>query len=93
MCLHSEKAHDVGITHYDVSSQPVPGGEQGLQFFWLASGDQDFQIKIWVISFTHILGFELKYKRTLTEHRTPIVGGGFFSWLADASLRDCLLMI
>ena len=93
MCLHSEKAHDVGITHYDVSSQPVPGGEQGLQFFWLASGDQDFQIKIWVISFTHILGFELKYKRTLTEHCTPILGGGFFSWLADASLRDCLLMI
>ena len=77
-CLHSEKAHDLGITHYDISSQLVPGGEQGLQFFWLASGGQDSQIKIWVISFTRILGFELKYKSTLTEHCIPVLAGGFF---------------
>uniref|UniRef100_A0A8C6F5M4 WD repeat, SAM and U-box domain-containing protein 1 n=1 Tax=Monodon monoceros TaxID=40151 RepID=A0A8C6F5M4_MONMO len=54
-CLHSEKAHDLGITCCDFSSQPVSGGEQGLQFFRLASCGQDCQIKIWVISFTHTL--------------------------------------
>ena len=32
------------------------GGEQGLQFFQLASCGQDCQIKIWIISFIHILG-------------------------------------
>lgn len=31
-------------------------GEQGLQFFRLASCGQDCQIKIWVVSFTHISG-------------------------------------
>lgn len=31
-------------------------GEQDLQFFRLASCGQDCQIKIWVVSFTHILG-------------------------------------
>uniref|UniRef100_A0A667G745 WD repeat, SAM and U-box domain-containing protein 1 n=1 Tax=Lynx canadensis TaxID=61383 RepID=A0A667G745_LYNCA len=54
-CLHSEKAHDLGITCCDFSSQPVSDGEQGLQYFRLASCGQDCQIKIWVVSFTHIL--------------------------------------
>lgn len=31
-------------------------GERGLQFFRLASCGQDCQIKIWVVSFTHIFG-------------------------------------
>ncbi|XP_011893860.1 PREDICTED: WD repeat, SAM and U-box domain-containing protein 1 isoform X2 [Cercocebus atys] len=54
-CLHSEKAHDLGITCCDFSSQPVSDGEQGLQFFRLASCGQDCQVKIWIVSFTHIL--------------------------------------
>ncbi|XP_048962118.1 WD repeat, SAM and U-box domain-containing protein 1 isoform X2 [Canis lupus dingo] len=120
-CLHSEKAHDLGITCCDFSSQPVsdfiylfmreremqrhrqrekqapcrepdvgldpgtPGshprpkadGEQGLQFFRLASCGQDCQIKIWVVSFTHILGFELKYKSTLSGHCAPVLACAF----------------
>ncbi|XP_017918909.1 PREDICTED: WD repeat, SAM and U-box domain-containing protein 1 isoform X3 [Capra hircus] len=76
-CLHNEKAHDLGITCCDFSSQPVPGGEEGLQFFQLASCGQDCQIKIWVISFIHILGFELKYKSTLTGHCAPVLACAF----------------
>ncbi|XP_045020623.1 WD repeat, SAM and U-box domain-containing protein 1 isoform X5 [Bubalus kerabau] len=76
-CLHSEKAHDLGITCCDFSSQPVPGGERGLQFFQLASCGQDCQVKIWVISFIHILGFELKYKSTLTGHCAPVLACAF----------------
>ncbi|XP_074255742.1 WD repeat, SAM and U-box domain-containing protein 1 isoform X3 [Saimiri boliviensis] len=53
-CLHSEKAHDLGITCCDFSSQPVSDGEQGLQFFRLASCGQDCHVKVWVVSFTHI---------------------------------------
>ncbi|XP_032492564.1 WD repeat, SAM and U-box domain-containing protein 1 isoform X1 [Phocoena sinus] len=76
-CLHSEKAHDLGITCCDFSSQPVSGGEQGLQFFRLASCGQDCQIKIWVISFTHTLGFELKYKSILSGHCAPVLTCAF----------------
>ncbi|XP_024836255.1 WD repeat, SAM and U-box domain-containing protein 1 isoform X3 [Bos taurus] len=53
------------------------GGERGLQFFQLASCGQDCQIKIWVISFIHILGFELKYKSTLTGHCAPVLACAF----------------
>ncbi|XP_021572003.1 WD repeat, SAM and U-box domain-containing protein 1 isoform X2 [Carlito syrichta] len=54
-CLHSEKAHDLGISCCDFSSQPVSDGEQSPQFFRLASCGQDCQVKIWVVSFTHII--------------------------------------
>uniref|UniRef100_A0A8C5KY28 WD repeat, SAM and U-box domain-containing protein 1 n=1 Tax=Jaculus jaculus TaxID=51337 RepID=A0A8C5KY28_JACJA len=76
-CLHSEKAHDLGITCCDFSSQPVSDGEQGLQFYRLASCGQDCQIKIWVVSFTHVLGFELKYKSTLGGHSAPVLACAF----------------
>nr|XP_037858003.1 WD repeat, SAM and U-box domain-containing protein 1 isoform X3 [Chlorocebus sabaeus] len=76
-CLHSEKAHDLGITCCDFSSQPVSDGEQGLQFFRLASCGQDCQVKIWIVSFTHILGFELKYKSTLSGHCAPVLACAF----------------
>uniref|UniRef100_A0A8C6RFW0 WD repeat, SAM and U-box domain-containing protein 1 n=1 Tax=Nannospalax galili TaxID=1026970 RepID=A0A8C6RFW0_NANGA len=76
-CLHSEKAHDLGITCCDFSSQPLSGGEQGLQFYRLASCGQDCQIKIWAVSFTHILGFELKYKSTLNGHCAPVLACAF----------------
>uniref|UniRef100_A0A2K5CYU6 WD repeat, SAM and U-box domain-containing protein 1 n=1 Tax=Aotus nancymaae TaxID=37293 RepID=A0A2K5CYU6_AOTNA len=76
-CLHSEKAHDLGITCCNFSSQPVSDGEQGLQFFRLASCGQDCQVKIWVVSFTHIFGFELKYKSTLSGHCAPVLACAF----------------
>ncbi|XP_012582357.1 PREDICTED: WD repeat, SAM and U-box domain-containing protein 1 isoform X4 [Condylura cristata] len=76
-CLHSEKAHDLGITCCDISSQPFSDGEQGLHFFRLASCGQDCQIKIWVVSFTHRLGFELKYKSTLSGHCAPVLACAF----------------
>uniref|UniRef100_A0A2K6SWN9 WD repeat, SAM and U-box domain-containing protein 1 n=1 Tax=Saimiri boliviensis boliviensis TaxID=39432 RepID=A0A2K6SWN9_SAIBB len=57
-CLHSEKAHDLGITCCDFSSQPVSDGEQGLQFFRLASCGQDCHVKVWVVSFTHIFSVD-----------------------------------
>lgn len=75
-CLHSEKAHDLGITCCDFSSQPVSGGEQYLQFFRLASCGQDCLVKIWLVS-THILGFELKYKSTLSGHCAPALACAF----------------
>ncbi|XP_003405882.1 WD repeat, SAM and U-box domain-containing protein 1 isoform X1 [Loxodonta africana] len=76
-CLHSEKAHDLGITCCDFSSQPVSDGAQDLQFFRLASCGQDCQIKIWIVSFSHILGFELKYKSTLSGHCAPVLACAF----------------
>ncbi|XP_023372589.1 WD repeat, SAM and U-box domain-containing protein 1 isoform X2 [Otolemur garnettii] len=76
-CLHSEKAHDLGITCCDFSSQPVLDGEQSLQFFRLASCGQDCQVKIWLVSFTHVLGFELKYKSALSGHSAPVLACAF----------------
>ncbi|KAM9250168.1 WD repeat, SAM and U-box domain-containing protein 1 isoform 3-T3 [Dugong dugon] len=76
-CLHSEKAHDLGVTCCDFSSQPVSDGEQDFQFFRLASCGQDCQIKIWIVSFTHILGFVLKYKSTLSGHSAPVLACAF----------------
>ncbi|XP_040827540.1 WD repeat, SAM and U-box domain-containing protein 1 isoform X3 [Ochotona curzoniae] len=75
-CLHSEKAHDLGVTCCDFSSQPVSGGEQCPQFFRLASCGQDCQVKIWIVS-TRILGFELKYKSSLSGHCAPVLACAF----------------
>ncbi|XP_045043298.2 WD repeat, SAM and U-box domain-containing protein 1 isoform X4 [Desmodus rotundus] len=76
-CLHSEKAHDLGITCCDFSSQPVSDGEQSLQFFRLATCGQDCQIRIWGVPLSHILGFELKYKSTLSGHCAPVLACAF----------------
>ncbi|XP_055456565.1 WD repeat, SAM and U-box domain-containing protein 1 isoform X3 [Psammomys obesus] len=76
-CLHSEKAHDLGITCCSFSSQPLPGGEQGLQFYRFASCGQDCEIKLWLVSFTHVSGFELKYKSTLSGHSAPVLACAF----------------
>ncbi|XP_075385805.1 WD repeat, SAM and U-box domain-containing protein 1 isoform X1 [Tenrec ecaudatus] len=81
-CLHSEKAHDLGITCCDFSSQPVSDlylldGEPGLQVFRLASCGQDCHIKFWIVSFTHILGFGIKYKSTLSGHCAPVLACAF----------------
>ncbi|KAM4859260.1 WD repeat, SAM and U-box domain-containing protein 1 isoform 2-T4 [Thomomys bottae] len=76
-CLHSEKAHDLGITCCDFSSQPISDGDQDFQCFRLASCGQDCQVKIWVVSFTHILGLKLKYKSTLSGHCAPVLACAF----------------
>ncbi|OBS74498.1 hypothetical protein A6R68_14960 [Neotoma lepida] len=76
-CLHSEKAHDLGVTCCDFSPRPLSGGEQGLQFYQLASCGQDCEIKLWVVSFTRVLGFELKYKSTLRGHCAPVLACAF----------------
>ncbi|XP_054976510.1 WD repeat, SAM and U-box domain-containing protein 1 isoform X3 [Sorex araneus] len=52
-------------------------GEQGLQVFHLATCGQDCQIKIWVVSFIHTSGFELKYKSTLSGHCAPVLACAF----------------
>uniref|UniRef100_A0A7N4Q1J7 WD repeat, SAM and U-box domain-containing protein 1 n=1 Tax=Sarcophilus harrisii TaxID=9305 RepID=A0A7N4Q1J7_SARHA len=76
-CLYSEKAHDLGITCCDFSSQPISDGEHGPQFFRMASCGQDCQIKLWVTSLTDFLGFELKYKCTLSGHSAPVLSCAF----------------
>lgn len=76
-CLHSEKAHDLGITCCSFSSQPLSGGEHGLQLYRLASCGQDCEIKLWVVSFTRVLGFELKYRSTLSGHCAPVLACAF----------------
>uniref|UniRef100_A0A8C5VBM8 WD repeat, SAM and U-box domain-containing protein 1 n=1 Tax=Microcebus murinus TaxID=30608 RepID=A0A8C5VBM8_MICMU len=84
-CLHSEKAHDLGITCCDFSSQPVSDGEQDLQFFRLASCGQDCQIKIWVVSFTHVLARstedQLKFTEDWSEEDVSM-------WLCAQGLKD-----
>ncbi|XP_074159490.1 WD repeat, SAM and U-box domain-containing protein 1 isoform X3 [Sminthopsis crassicaudata] len=76
-CLHREKAHDLGITCCDFSSQPISDGEHGPQFFRMASCGQDCEIKLWVTSLTDFLGFELKYKCTLSGHSAPVLSCAF----------------
>ncbi|XP_036599118.1 WD repeat, SAM and U-box domain-containing protein 1 isoform X1 [Trichosurus vulpecula] len=76
-CLHSEKAHDLGITCCDFSSQPISDGEHGPQFFRMASCGQDCQIKLWVTTLRDFLGFELKYKCTLSGHSAPVLSCAF----------------
>uniref|UniRef100_A0A2K6MQS7 WD repeat, SAM and U-box domain-containing protein 1 n=2 Tax=Rhinopithecus TaxID=542827 RepID=A0A2K6MQS7_RHIBE len=85
-CLHSEKAHDLGITCCDFSSQPVSDGEQGLQFFRLASCGQDCQVKIWIVSFTHILArsTEDQLKQFTEDWSEEDVS----TWLCAQDLKD-----
>ncbi|XP_040827541.1 WD repeat, SAM and U-box domain-containing protein 1 isoform X4 [Ochotona curzoniae] len=84
-CLHSEKAHDLGVTCCDFSSQPVSGGEQCPQFFRLASCGQDCQVKIWIVS-TRILA------RSLEEQPKQFVEDwseeDVSSWLCAQGLED-----
>uniref|UniRef100_A0A2R8MTT0 WD repeat, SAM and U-box domain-containing protein 1 n=1 Tax=Callithrix jacchus TaxID=9483 RepID=A0A2R8MTT0_CALJA len=85
-CLHSEKAHDLGITCCDFSSQPVSDGEQGLQFFRLASCGQDCQVKIWVVSFTRI------FARSTEDHLKQFTEDwseeDVSTWLCAQGLKD-----
>uniref|UniRef100_A0A8B9FEV5 WD repeat, SAM and U-box domain-containing protein 1 n=1 Tax=Amazona collaria TaxID=241587 RepID=A0A8B9FEV5_9PSIT len=76
-CLCNEKAHDLGVTCCDISSQPVSDGEHGFIYFQMASCGQDNQIKLWLILFTDFLGVELKYKCTLNGHSAPVLACAF----------------
>ncbi|XP_006872093.1 PREDICTED: WD repeat, SAM and U-box domain-containing protein 1 isoform X2 [Chrysochloris asiatica] len=85
-CLHSEKAHDLGITCCDFSSQPISDGEQSLQLFRLASCGQDCQIKLWIVSFTHILARSMEdqlkqFTEDWSEEDVSV-------WLCEQSLND-----
>ncbi|XP_043851609.1 WD repeat, SAM and U-box domain-containing protein 1 isoform X2 [Dromiciops gliroides] len=52
-------------------------GEHGPQFFRMASCGQDCQIKLWVTTLGDVLGFELKYKCTLSGHSAPVLSCAF----------------
>ncbi|NXJ77997.1 WSDU1 protein, partial [Trogon melanurus] len=76
-CLYNEKAHDLGVTCCDVSSQPISDGEHGFVYFQMASCGQDNQIKLWHVLFADVLGVELKYKCTLSGHSAPVLACAF----------------
>ncbi|XP_051479887.1 WD repeat, SAM and U-box domain-containing protein 1 isoform X2 [Apus apus] len=76
-CLYNEKAHDLGVTCCDISSQPISDGEHGFTYFQMASCGQDNQIKLWLILFTDFSGVELKYKCTLNAHSAPVLACAF----------------
>ncbi|XP_053925179.1 WD repeat, SAM and U-box domain-containing protein 1 isoform X1 [Cuculus canorus] len=78
-CLYNEKAHDLGVTCCDISSQPISGGEHGFRHFQMASCGQDNQIKLWLIFSADSLGVELKYQCTLNGHSAPVLACAF-SW-------------
>nr|XP_056717280.1 WD repeat, SAM and U-box domain-containing protein 1 [Euleptes europaea] len=73
-CLYNEKAHDLGVTCCDFSSQLVSGNKQEFQ---MASSGQDNVIKIWFISSAEPIGVELKCKHTLSGHTAPVLACAF----------------
>ncbi|XP_006880863.1 PREDICTED: WD repeat, SAM and U-box domain-containing protein 1 isoform X2 [Elephantulus edwardii] len=85
-CLHSEKAHDLGITCCDFSSQPISDGELGHQSFRLASCGQDCQIKIWIVSFSHIL--ERSTEDQLKQFTEDWSEEDVSMWLCEQGLMD-----
>ncbi|XP_066468133.1 WD repeat, SAM and U-box domain-containing protein 1 [Tiliqua scincoides] len=76
-CLCNEKAHDLGVTCCDFSSQPFSGNKQDVKYFQMASSGQDSIIKIWLVLCTDPVGLELKYKRTLSGHTAPVLACAF----------------
>ncbi|XP_042303084.1 WD repeat, SAM and U-box domain-containing protein 1 isoform X1 [Sceloporus undulatus] len=76
-CLYNEKAHDLGVTCCDFSSQPLSGNKENVKYFKMASSGQDSTIKIWLISFTEDTGLELKLKCALSGHTAPVLACAF----------------
>nr|XP_033802145.1 WD repeat, SAM and U-box domain-containing protein 1 [Geotrypetes seraphini]XP_033802146.1 WD repeat, SAM and U-box domain-containing protein 1 [Geotrypetes seraphini]XP_033802147.1 WD repeat, SAM and U-box domain-containing protein 1 [Geotrypetes seraphini] len=76
-CLYAEKAHDLGVTCCDFSSQPITDGEHDSKSFRLASCGQDNQVKLWILSLSVITGFEMKFKCTLSGHSAPVLSCAF----------------
>ncbi|KAM9011968.1 WD repeat, SAM and U-box domain-containing protein 1 isoform 2-T3 [Ara ararauna] len=94
-CLCNEKAHDLGVTCCDISSQPVLDGEHGFGYFQMASCGQDNQVKLWLILFTDFLGVELKYKCTLNGHSAPVLACAFShdgQMLVSGSVDKCVIV-
>ncbi|XP_065527243.1 WD repeat, SAM and U-box domain-containing protein 1 isoform X3 [Lathamus discolor] len=94
-CLCNEKAHDLGVTCCDISSQPVSDGEHGFRYFQMASCGQDNQIKLWLILSADFLGAELKYKCTLNGHSAPVLACAFShdgQMLVSGSVDKCVII-
>ncbi|KFP85210.1 WD repeat, SAM and U-box domain-containing protein 1, partial [Apaloderma vittatum] len=94
-CLYNEKAHDLGVTGCDISSQPVSDGECGFVYFQMASCGQDNQIKLWHVLFADVLGVELKYKCTLSGHSAPVLACAFSydgQMLVSGSVDKCVVI-
>ncbi|XP_054237119.1 WD repeat, SAM and U-box domain-containing protein 1 isoform X2 [Indicator indicator] len=94
-CLCNEKAHDLGVTCCDISSQPVSGDEHTFTCFQMASCGQDNQIKLWLILFADSSGAELKYKCTLSGHSAPVLACAFShdgQILVSGSVDKCVIV-
>ncbi|XP_061861102.1 WD repeat, SAM and U-box domain-containing protein 1 isoform X2 [Colius striatus] len=94
-CLYNEKAHDLGVTCCDISSQPIYGGERGFRYFQMASCGQDNQIKLWLIWFENFLGVELRCKCTLSGHSAPVLACAFSydgQMLVSGSVDKCVII-
>ncbi|XP_061464700.1 WD repeat, SAM and U-box domain-containing protein 1 isoform X2 [Rhineura floridana] len=76
-CLYNEKAHDLGVTCCDFSSQPVSGNKQDVKYFQMASSGQDNLIKLWLISLADHTGLEVKCKCMLKGHTAPVLACAF----------------
>ncbi|XP_077176091.1 WD repeat, SAM and U-box domain-containing protein 1 [Paroedura picta] len=73
-CLYNEKAHDLGVTCCDFSSQVVSGNKQEFQ---MASSGQDNVIKIWIVSSADPICMELRCKHILSGHTAPVLSCAF----------------
>ncbi|NXX75723.1 WSDU1 protein, partial [Urocolius indicus] len=94
-CLYNEKAHDLGVTCCDISSQPISGGERGFRYFQMASCGQDNQIKLWLIWFEDFLGVKLRCKCTLSGHSAPVLACAFSydgQMLVSGSVDKCVII-
>ncbi|CAH2305585.1 WD repeat, SAM and U-box domain-containing 1 isoform X1 [Pelobates cultripes] len=76
-CLHSEKAHDLGVACCDFAAQPIAGAERGMEHFQLASCGQDNEIRLWLISYSGAKGLEMRCKDTLSVHSAPVLACAF----------------
>ncbi|XP_028941464.1 WD repeat, SAM and U-box domain-containing protein 1 isoform X3 [Antrostomus carolinensis] len=85
-CLYNEKAHDLGVTCCDISSQPISDGEHEFRYFQMASCGQDNQIKLWLILFTDFLGdiVENESKLAVEDWSEDDVS----AWLCEQDLAD-----
>lgn len=78
-CLYNEKAHDLGVTSCDFSSQTVTDGERGTECFQMASCGQDYEIRLWLVSYSDERGLEMRCKLTLSGHTAPVLSCAFSS--------------
>ncbi|XP_069838874.1 WD repeat, SAM and U-box domain-containing protein 1 [Dendropsophus ebraccatus] len=77
-CLYNDKAHDLGVTCCDFSSQPVTDS-RGSECYQMASCGQDNEIRIWLMSYRPEKGFDMRCKLTLSGHSAPVLSCAFSS--------------